>query len=394
MESWNFNTSICGIMICYKATRSDRGRIRLDLGPASCGIAILKAYKAAVATGKVGTGRGIIYLTNPMPRARISGMKKIRTEFDAEELNLVTLAREYSDNDKARALLESLRWPDGPVCPHCKCDGKDKAIYKLEPKAGSARPGRKGLYKCGACREQFTVTVGTIFEDSHIPISKWLMAIFILCSSKKSISAHQLHRMLDMTYKTAWFMAHRIRYAMGPTMPLGKLLDGTVEVDETFIGGKGDARTKLSRKTPVVALIQRDGSMSARVVSNVTQKNILPILQETVSKDAIINTDESGLYRGKLKAYKRHDRVNHSKKQYVLRKSDGSKAHVNTCESFFSLLKRGVVGAWHHVSREHLPKYANEFAFRWDNRKVTDGERAAAAIKATEGKRLTYRQVV
>ena|ERR1051325_918146 len=154
-------------------------------------------------------------------------------------MNLVKLADEYSDNDKARELLESLRWPDGAICPHCRNDGKQKAIYKLEPKASSKRPGRKGLYKCGACREQFTVTVGTIFEDSHIPISKWLMAIFILCSSKKSISVHQLHRVLGLTYKSAWFMAHRIRYAMGPTLPSKTLLGGTVEVDETFAGGKG-----------------------------------------------------------------------------------------------------------------------------------------------------------
>jgi transposase-like protein len=321
-------------------------------------------------------------------------MNEKPSEFEAEEMNLIKLAQEYSDNDKARALLESLRWPDGPICPHCKSDGSGKAIYKLEPKPGSKRPGRKGLYKCGACREQFTVTVGTIFEDSHIPISKWLMAIFILCSSKKSISAHQLHRMLDMTYKTAWFMAHRIRYAMGPKMPLGKLLAGTVEVDETFIGGKGDAKTKLSRKTPVVALIQRDGKMQARVVSNVTQKTLRAAINECVDKSAVVNTDESGVYRGQLKAFAGHHRVNHSKKEYVLKMPDGSKAHVNTCESFFSLLKRGVVGSWHHVSREHLPKYANEFAFRWDNRKVTDGERTVAAIKATEGKRLTYRQAI
>src|SRR6266481_8542475 len=139
-------------------------------------------------------------------------MKLENGEFDAEELNLITLAQEYSDNDKARTLLESLRWTSGPVCPHCK-NQTDKPIYSLTPKPGSKRPGRKGLYKCGACREQFTVTIGTIFEDSHIPISKWLMAIFILCSSKKSISAHQLHRMLKITYKTSWFLCHRIRYA-------------------------------------------------------------------------------------------------------------------------------------------------------------------------------------
>src|SRR5262245_28070616 len=138
-------------------------------------------------------------------------------KLNPDELNLVKLAREYSDDDKARSLLESLRWPDGPICPHCKATEP----YALKPKATSTKPGRKGLYKCRECRKQFTVTVGTIFEDSHIHIGTWLMAIFIICSSKKAVSAHQLHRMLDVTYKTAWFMAHRIRYAMGPDQPLG-----------------------------------------------------------------------------------------------------------------------------------------------------------------------------
>jgi transposase-like protein len=315
-------------------------------------------------------------------------MKNETTVFDAEELTLVKLAQEYADEDKARALLESLLWPHGPICPRCQFT----EVYKIMPRAGSKSPNRKGVYKCAACREYFTVTVGTILEDSHLPISKWLMAFFILCASKKSVSAHQLHRMLGITYKTAWFMAHRIRYAMGPKMPLGKLLTGTVEVDETYVGGKGDVRTKLKRKTPVVALIERNGNMHARVVSNVTQKNLKAVLNETVSKGAIVNTDESGVYRNQLKAFKRHDRVNHSKKEYVLNIPDGSKAHVNTCESFFSLLKRGVYGAWHHVSREHLPKYADEFAFRWNKRKVTDGERTVAAITRVQGKRLMYRQ--
>lgn len=317
-------------------------------------------------------------------------MKNENGEFDQDELNLVKLASEYSDNDKARALLESLRWPRGAVCPHCGFN----EVYRLTARASSKRPARVGVYKCAACRQQFTVTVGTIFEDSHIPISKWLMAIFILCSSKKAISAHQLHRMLDMTYKTAWFMAHRIRYAMGPKLPLGKLLSGTVEVDETFIGGKGKAKTLLRRKTPVVALIERNGGLHTRVVSNVTQMNLRACLDAAVSKEAIVNTDDSGVYRDQLKAYKRHDVVNHTKKEYVRALPDGSLAHVNTCESFFSLLKRGVYGAWHHVSREHLPKYADEFAFRWTHRKETDGERTVAAIKATEGKRLTYQQVI
>src|SRR5258708_1481871 len=183
-------------------------------------------------------------------------MKKQNGAFDAEELNLIKLAQEYSDPDVARQLLESILWPDGPVCPHCK-NHKDKPIYTMTPKPGSKSPVRAGLYKCAACRKEFTVTVGTIFEDSHLSISKWLMAFFILRSSKKAISAHQLHRMLGITYKTAWFMAHRIRHAMSPKLPLGKLLRGTVEVDETFVGGKGDAKTRYMRKTPVVALGER-----------------------------------------------------------------------------------------------------------------------------------------
>ena len=170
---------------------------------------------------------------------------KIKSEpskaaFDAEELNLLTLAQEYDDDDKARELLERLRWPRGAVCPHCKNDGKAKPISKLTPKADSKKAVRKGVYFCGACRQQFTVTVKTVFEGSHIPISKWLMAWFLICSSKKSISARQIHRMLKVTYKTAWFMAHRIRFAMGDNPD--QKLNGVVEVDETFVGGKGDMR--------------------------------------------------------------------------------------------------------------------------------------------------------
>lgn len=310
-------------------------------------------------------------------------------KLDADEVTLVKLAREYSDDDKARELLEAWLWPDGPRCPHCK-NHTEKPIYKLTPKPGSNT--RKGLYKCGACRKQFTITVGTVLEDSHIPLGTWLMAIFILCSSKKAISAHQLHRMLDVTYKTAWFLAHRIRFVMGPTKPLGKLLKGVVEVDETFVGGKGETKTMSQRKTPVVALIERGGQMRATVVANVTQKNLGQVLNETVDKSAIVNTDEHGAYRNPLKEYKRHDRVVHSRKQYTKKLPDGSVASVNCCESFFSLLKRGVVGSWHHVSREHLPKYANEFAFRWNTRGDTDGKRMMKAVALTEGKRLTYKQ--
>jgi hypothetical protein len=231
-------------------------------------------------------------------------------------------------------------------------------------------------------------------EATHIPLNKWVMAMFILCASKKSISSHQLHRMLKVTYKTAWFLSHRIRYAMGPDNANADKLAGIVEVDETFVGGRGDAKTKVIRKTPVVALVERGGQMRTKVVSNVTQKNLHAAITECVSKDAVVNTDDSGVYRRQLKDFKRHDVVNHSKLEYSRRNKDGTKSHVNSCESFFSLLKRGVMGSWHHVSREHLPKYAGEFAFRWNHRAITDGARMVKAVESTEGKRLTYRQAV
>jgi transposase-like protein len=317
--------------------------------------------------------------------------------FNAEELNLIQLAQEYSDEAKARELMESLLWPNGSVCPHCKCDD----VYKLTPKPKPVtdtqvkpRKVRQGLYSCAACRKQFTVTVGTVFEASHIPITTWVMAMFILCSSKKSVSAHQLHRMLKVTYKTAWFMAHRIRFAMGPNNANVAKLKGTVEIDETYVGGKGDQKTVVLRKTPVVALIERDGHMRTAVISNVTQKNLGAIINECVSNEAIVNTDESSVYKGRLKNFKRHDVVNHSKLQYIKRNTDGSFAGVNSCESFFSLLKRGVHGSWHHVSREHLPKYAGEFAFRWNHRHISDGERFVKGVESVRGKRLTYRQAV
>jgi transposase-like protein len=319
-------------------------------------------------------------------------MKPAEKPDEKDELTLISLAQEYSDEDKARGLLESLYWPNGPVCPHCKNTGTAaKGVVPLTPKATSKRPGRKGLYFCGSCRKQFSVTVGTIFEGSHIPISKWLMAMFILCSSKKSISANQLHRMLKVTYKTSWFMLHRIRHAMSPD---GTMLSGTVEVDETYVGGKGDQSTVSARKTPVVALIERGGNMQTRVVSNVTQKNLGQVLNECVSKDAVVNTDEHLAYRNPLKAWKRHDHVSHERYEYSRRNADGTTSGINHCESFFSLLKRGVYGAWHHVSREHLPKYANEFAFRWNTRHDTDGERMEKFASLIGGKRLTYRQAV
>jgi len=318
-------------------------------------------------------------------------MKTKTDEFDADDLNLITLAQKYNDEDKARALFEFMRWPDGkPICPHCKNDGKAKPNYKLTSKENTKKKVRPGLYSCGACRKPFTATVGTVLEDSHIPISKWIMAWFIICSSKKAVSAHQLHRMLGLTYKSAWFMAHRIRFAMGDD---GKTkLKGVVEIDETFIGGRSTRQRKLSSKTPVMALIEQGGQMRARVVPNVSFKNLGKALFECVDTSAVICSDENTAYKTVKKHYKAHHTVVHSDYEYILKTPDGISAGTNHCESFFSLLKRGVHGAWHNVSREHLSKYVNEFQFRWNTRKLTDGARMAAALPMIEGKRLLYRQ--
>lgn len=316
---------------------------------------------------------------------------------DPDELNLVLLARKYSNDDKARKLLESWRWPNGVVCPRCDC----KEAYAIVSKPDSKTQVRKGLYKCKTCRKPFTVTVGTIFEDSHVGLGKWLMAFFLVSSSKKGISAHQLHRMLEVTYKTAWFMAHRIRYTMGQN-PMQTMLEGTVECDETYVGGKprpGDGKVRKrgrgTTKAPVVALIERSGDVRTKVVAKVNQKNLRQFIHENVDHLTIFNTDDLPLYDNLARPFfVRHDRVNHSIKEYARHNEDGTISHVNSCESFFSLIKRSVYGAFHHVSKEHLPKYCDEVAFRWNHRKISDGERMKQALDKVVGKRLTYRQAV
>src|ERR1017187_5212642 len=199
-----------------------------------------------------------------------------KDEFDADELNLIKLAQEYNDDEKARTLLESILWPHGAVCPHCKNDGKQKTISKLTPKAGSKSAVRKGVYFCGACRKQFTVTVKTVFESSHVKIQTWVMAWFLICSSKKGMSAHQLHRMLGITYKTAWFMCHRIREAMDqPQGPLGGP-DSVVEADETYVGGRACKRAprKPAAKKAIDTFGKRDDHARSFHVANVNAKDV------------------------------------------------------------------------------------------------------------------------
>jgi transposase-like protein len=300
--------------------------------------------------------------------------------FDADSLNLNRLGR--MSEEEARASLEAIRWPDGPMCPHCQAT-------KATRINGSSPNVRAGLLRCAECGKQFTVTVGTIFEDSHIPLHKWLLAIALMNSSKKGISSLQLQRNLNLgSYRTAWFMAHRIRYAM--TMePLKSLLKGTVEADETYVGGKtrqGIRGRGSERKTPVVALVERQGRVRSFPMDQVTGKNLRRVMRERVDPSSTVMTDDYSAYRTFAGGdFAKHETVNHSKGEYV--RGD---AHTNTAESFFALFKRGVHGTFHHVSKRHLNRYCDEFSFRWDRRKMTDANRTVEALRATEGKRLVY----
>jgi transposase-like protein len=317
-------------------------------------------------------------------------------------MNLSQLAKIVADEDKARELLETLRWKGETVCPHCDA----RRAYKIEAKEGSKTGARKGVWKCAICRKQFTVTVGTIFEGSRIPISKWLMAIHLICSSKKGISALQLSRNLGLTYKSAWFMAHRIRYGMSQE-PLRTKLQGTIEADEVYVGGshtnmhhadkvrRGIGGRGLSRdKAPVVTLVERDGRVKTHHMEHVTSANIKKVLRDCVSpKNAFLMTDEAMPYRGAKHMFLGHETVNHGEKEYV-RGSGAGAVHVNTAESYHALLKRGIMGAFHHVSKKHLHRYLAEFDFRWNFRKVTDGERTVEAIATVGGKRLKYSEPI
>lgn len=324
-----------------------------------------------------------------MPKAHPKGQK----------ITLDYIARNFSDENEAYLFLERLRWPNGPVCPHCQ----GTKAYFLQPKGDRyTRTGhatQRRVYKCASCRKQFSVLIGTIFEGTKIPLYKWLMAIHMMCANKNGVAAYELHRTLEITNKSAWFMAHRIRKALEREPLAGMLMTGTVEVDETYIGGrprrannaprmsmKEAARHRMDNKVPVVSLVQRGGEVRSRVMKKVTSANLGKLLHENVNPRSTLMTDGLSFYRKPGQGFTRHEAVDHSLGEYV--RGD---AHINTAEGYFSQLKRSIDGTHHHVSEQHLHRYLGEFDFRYNTRKLQDGERTVLAIRMAEGKRLRYR---
>ena len=296
----------------------------------------------------------------------------------------------FTDEAKAREWLEARRWPNGPVCPHCGApDERVRKMVGVEDKDGRER---QGLYQCNQCHGQFTVTVGTLYERSHIPLHKWLLATHLLTSSKKGISAHQLHRMLGITYKSAWFMAHRIREGMTTTDsgPMGEG-GGTVEAYETYIGRKPGRKKQrgAGHKMAVMSLVERNGTVRSFHITDFDGKTLSDILEKNVSLDAHLRTDEAPTYGQYGHHFASHETVNHGREEYV--RGDAS---TNTIEGYFSIFKRGMKGVYQHCGEKHLQRYLNEFDFRYSNRSalgVDDAERTERAVKGIEGKRLTYR---
>lgn len=291
----------------------------------------------------------------------------------------------FQSPEKAREWLEAHLWAEGPVCPFCGTVANATPVQT-----------RPGLYQCndGDCRKQFTVTVGTLFERSHIPLNKWLMAAFLICSSKKGMSALQMSRMLGVSYKSTWFMMHRIREAMRTGKVPGGLggQNKVVEVDETYVGGKSKNRKHhVPPKEAVVSLVEREGRVMSHHVPAVTAKNLRPVLYSHVSRKSYLMTDESVVYPTLGREFSGHGTVNHSIEEYVR----GTFWHTNTVENYFSILKRGITGTYHHVSQQHLKRYLAEFDFRYNERRalgVDDRTRADKLLKGIVGKRLTYRR--
>ncbi len=300
----------------------------------------------------------------------------------------------FNNEDAARTYFESIRWPDGkPICPHCGVVGQGTLV-----KGKSHRPG---MYQCNACLKPFTVTVGSVMESSHVPLRKWALAFRLMAASKKGVSAHQLMRMLGLgSYRSAWFLAHRVREAMAERDP--EPLGGkgkTVEIDETFIGkpdqtfvsGKGwQGKRGTATKRKVLTMVERGGRAVSVKVEDLTVQTLKTVIGKHVVLDSTLNTDEAQFYKPIGKRFGDHQAVNHGDGEY----SRGVTT-TNTVEGFFGIFKRGMTGVYQHCGERHLPAYLSEFDFRYSNRiglGVDDTERARRAVKGAEGKRLTYKQ--
>ncbi|MFO1169612.1 MAG: IS1595 family transposase [Hyphomicrobiaceae bacterium] len=304
----------------------------------------------------------------------------------------------FHDEAAAFAKLESVLWPNGPVCPHCG-GTKVYALTGVRSKASKKNPEgveRHGLKKCGNCRKQFTVRVGTVFESSHIPLHKALQAVFLLCSSKKGISSHQLHRVLEITYEAAWFLSHRIREAMRSgslAVPMGGAGgSGMVEADETFIGRKKGmpVRNAYHHKNAVLSLVERGGEVRSFHVDKANATHIMPIVKENIAKEAKVSTDEANHYKSLGKHVAEHVALNHKAEEWAR-----GEFTTNSVEGYFSIFKRGMKGVYQHCSEKHLHRYLAEFDFRFNNRVklgVDDEARTHRALQGVLGKRLTYRQ--
>jgi transposase-like protein len=309
-------------------------------------------------------------------------------------------APQFADEDAAIAYVEAWLWPDGPACPHCGTIG--------EASRSKGKTTRPGLWNCRACRKPFTVRMGTIFESSHVPMRIWLQAIYLICSSKKGISTRQIQRTLGGSMKTAWFLMHRIREAMkddGSTGPLGGE-GAVVESDETYTVYKEGGPTWIlhpehgwqkrrsgSDRVPVVTLVERGGRARSHKVENVTAETLRNVVVNGTDAKSRLMTDELRAYRRIGRNFAGHDSVNHSEEEWARKLPDGTKAHTNTVEGFFSILKRGIYGCYFHVSEQHLHRYLAEFDFRYSNRErlgVDDAARADRALVGAKGKRLTY----
>lgn len=298
-------------------------------------------------------------------------------------------APRFHDEDAARAHIEASRWPDGVSCPLC-------GSVNVHRMAGKTQAG---MFLCNDCRGKFTCRTGTVMERSHVPLHKWLLAIHLMASSKKGISAHQMMRNLGLgSYRTAWFLCHRIREAM--TDDSHKATGGlggankVVEADESYVGGKAKNRAhrEPAPKKAVLSLLERDGRVASFHVANVTAEMVRPLIVTNANRASALMTDESRIYPAIGAEFASHGTVNHSTNEYARL---GGFMHINTAENFFSILKRGITGTYHSVSEAHLHRYLAEFDFRYNARSglgVEDAERAARALKGAEGKRLTYRQ--